>query len=976
MAKTLRVHNLAKELGIDSREIIAKCKAEGIELANHMAVVKLGLAESIREWFSTAQDVTSVEQAAPVDLTKVKKRAPRKRTKEEEAAEAAGAVITDTATDSDAESETDEHEEAHVEIAADAESAPAPVIAPIVEPVASAAAAAEIASAPTPVVESISVPEPTVAPRVAPPAPALPAEPTPERIAASAEATVERVEPLGGVRPSAQPPAPAVLAPAAHASNIIRTPTGRIAVPPPTPAPTPVRPAGPQLVPKPAELQGPRVVRIEAPEPSRPPRPRPSGFGPGGPGGMGGPRPPVGGGPPSAPGGPPRPREGVKKPEDERELLKVRARSPRRNASDDVFERMKEWRDQDVLERKERLAHVTGQGIRARRTAEIRRQAGPGSGGGAAAGGKRADITIVAPIMLKDFCAAVGTPFRTVSAKLMEHSGTLYRINDSIDAETVELLAMELGLSLDIERALTAYERIEADFEERERPNLKSRPPVCAMLGHVDHGKTSLLDAIRKTHVAKGEAGGITQHIGAYRIDRGDWHVTFLDTPGHQAFTAMRARGANLTDVVVLVVAADDGVMPQTVEALAHARAAGVQIVVALNKIDLPGVDVNKVYGQLAEHELVPTEWGGTIDVVKTSAAKGTGVDELIAHLSTLSELLDLKADPSVPAHAVVIESQMKEGRGPVAQVLVREGTLKVGQFVVCGPAHGRVRSLLDDRGRRVTEAAPATPVEVVGLDALPAAGDKLFVVSTLAEAKEIATEVAQKRREEALFERRKPRTLEDLLRGGEEAELPLLNVILKADVQGSLESLKAEFGKFPAEKARMRMLHAGIGMITEADVALARASEALVIGFNVVAEDRARDEADEAGVQIRTYRVIYEIVDDLHKALRGLLEPERRAEVRGKAEIRQIFNLSKVGVIAGCLVVDGTINRGHRVRVVRDGRIVLENAELASLKRVKDDAREVRSGLECGIKIAGFDDLKPGDVIETFEVIESEQQL
>ncbi len=581
------------------------------------------------------------------------------------------------------------------------------------------------------------------------------------------------------------------------------------------------------------------------------------------------------------------------------------------------------------------------------------------------------------PIAMKDFCAAVGTPFTVVSRKLTEHTGQLWTINQSLNGEMVELLALELGLAVTLQRARTGYERLQDEFTEREHGHLQPRPPVVAMLGHVDHGKTSLLDAIRKARVAEGEAGGITQHIGAYRIDRGDWHVTFVDTPGHQAFTAMRARGADLTDVVVLVVAADDGVMPQTIEAMNHARAAGVPIVVALNKMDLPGVDLNRLYAQLAEHDLTPTEWGGTTDVIKTSAVTGQGIDDLIAHLSTLSELLELKADSSVPARATVIEAQMREGQGVVAQVLVREGTLRPGQFTVCGPGAGRVRSLLNDLGQSVKEALPGTPVEVTGLDAMPVAGDMLYQVESLSRAKDIAQEVKQQRRTDALQSASapKPRTLEALVRGveSEVVELPL---IIRADVQGSVEVLRSAIESLPTDKGRTQLLQVAVGTITEADVHLAKASGALIMGFHVVAEERARQLAEQLGVEIRLYRVIYEMLDDLRKALSGLLEPEMHEEQRGVAEVRQVFHVTRVGTIAGCYVTDGVVQRNHKVRLVRDGRIIVEKASIDSLKRFKDDAKEVRAGMECGVKLESFDDVKPGDILQSFELIEVPQEI
>ncbi|MFO0838655.1 MAG: translation initiation factor IF-2 [Phycisphaerae bacterium] len=923
MSKTVRIHTLAKELNVNSKDILDKCAAEGIEVKNHMAAISLGLAESIREWFSVAADHhTTVEVAGPVDLGKVRK--PRRSRAKSAESDADVGESHDVAVEVVAPTEApppSAEPEPEVEIDQPVEMQPEPVLEPAPEPVTEIAADVEAAP-----VE----------------APLAPIE--------------ERVAPIHKVSPGAVPlpppparPVPPRLAPAA----------------PPKPPEPPPRPAGPQLVPKPAELKGPRVVRIERPDSVPAPRPRPAASGAA-----------PAAGTSFAGGRDGRGRRGVRGKEEESEAARARALSPRRQGRviETVTERLREWRDQDVIERQERLASATGHGIRDRRVAEKRRSTAPAAPAGPAQ--RKAAVELTCPLSVKAFSAAVGVPFQTIFAKLLEQTGKAFTVNQMLDAETVELLALELNLSIEIARARTALERVQDDFAERERKHVQPRPPVVAMLGHVDHGKTSLLDAIRRSNVAAGEAGGITQHIGAHRIDRGDWHVTFLDTPGHEAFTAMRAQGANLTDVVVLVIAADDGPMPQTIEALNHARAAKVPVVVALNKIDLPGVDLNRVYSKLAEIDLTPTEWGGQTDLIKTSATTGVGVDDLLAHLSTLSELLDLKADSTVPAQATVIEAQMREGRGGVAQVLVREGTLKSGQFFVCGPAAGKVRSLVDSAGNRMTEAGPGTPVEVTGLDELPRAGDQLFVLNDLARAKEIAAEIRQQRREEALTEVRKPQTLADLLSDSAHEEIPSLNVIVRADVQGSVEVLRKALGDFPKEKARLNVLHAGVGTISEADVRLAQASSAVVIGFHVIAEDRARQLADQVGVDIRIYRVIYEIIDDLHKALAGLLSPEEREEARGRVEVRQVFNVTRVGTIAGCAVIDGVVARSHRLRLVRDGRIVLEGAAIASLKRFKDDAREVRAGFECGIKIEGFDDVKPGDVLESYDIVEVAQTL
>ena len=971
MATNLRVHTLAKELGVESKDIIAKCKAEGIDLKNHMAPISVGLAESIREWFSVAADVTSVESAAPVDLQTITKR-KRRSTKHGEGGEHHDESHADDEAPNDAAHVPAQHTEPH--------GAPEPL--PVDVPIAAPLVEAPLAEPPSTVVPApVVLPsEPVAAPLITPetaPAPEIIPMPAPPPVAeplAPAAVVVERPAAAAASPPGATPMAKPVSRPTAP-------PRPAPVVAPSRPA-TPVVPAGPQLVPKPAALQGPRVVRIEAPDPVQRPRPRPPGpYTPGGGPGGGFNRPGPGPGP--GPGGPSdapgrgRLPIGRSKAEEEREKART-ARSPRRHDNgEEVIERLKEWRDQDVLERRERLAHASGQGLRARRHAEQRRQQHAGQQqSGPQTPGKPSELVVTVPIMLREFCSTVGVTYKDISRKMMEQGGNLIRITDMLDADTVEMLALEFGLALHVEKAKTALEKLEFEFEQRERKNPKPRPPIVAMLGHVDHGKTSLLDAIRRTNVAKGEAGGITQRIGAYRIDRGDWHVTFLDTPGHQAFTAMRARGANLTDVVVLVVAADDGVMPQTVEAINHAKAAGVHIVVAMNKIDMPGVDVNRVYGQLAEQNLIPTEWGGNVDVIKTSATKGTGIDEIIAHLSTLTELMDLKADPDVPAQGVVIESHMQEGRGVAAQILVREGTLKVGQHVVCGAGFGKVRSLIDDRGGRMHSAGPATPVEVGGLDTLPQAGDKLYVVADAATAKEIAGEVAERRRAESLAATRKPATLEDLIRNAGADELPELNAIIKADGQSRIDVLRAELGKLPSTKAKLRILHTGVGAVSEADVELAKASRAVIFGFDVVAEDRAKAEAEASGVELRVYRVIYELIDDMRKALEGLLEPEYKLEIRSKVEVRQVYNITKVGTVAGCNVLDGVIGRNHKVRLVRDGRIVLDNGTLGSLKRFKDDAKEVRAGMDCGIKIENYDDIKPGDIIESYEMTEKPQSL
>jgi translation initiation factor IF-2 len=497
------------------------------------------------------------------------------------------------------------------------------------------------------------------------------------------------------------------------------------------------------------------------------------------------------------------------------------------------------------------------------------------------------------------------------------------------------------------------------------------------MLGHVDHGKTSLLDAIRRTQVAAGEDGGITQHISSYHLQTSAGPLTFLDTPGHEAFTAMRSRGAKLTDLVVLVVAADDGVMPQTVEAINHAKAAEVPIVVALNKMDLGDHKVVEIYGQLASHGLTPSgDWGGDVDVIRTSAIHGEGIEELLEHLVAMGEVLELKADPSVDGTGTVIEAETKEGVGPVVRVLMQEGTLKKGDTVVCGNAAGKVRALHDDRGRPIEEAGPAMPVEIWGLEDVPMAGDKLFEVDSPHRAKQIAEEVAHRRQDEARAESRKARSLEDLFKQRDADEIPELNVIVKADVDGSVDVLRHTLGEIPSDKVRLAIRHAAVGAVNDSDVVLAEASEAIIIAFRVTTQAGARKLAEARRVDVRYYRVVYEVVDEIIKAMEGKLAPEEKEEPRAAAEVRQVFKISKLGLVAGCMVTDGVISRNHKCRVLRDGIVVREGCDIDSLRHFKDDAKEVRAGMECGIRLAGFDDLKAGDVIETYEIVKIARTL
>jgi translation initiation factor IF-2 len=490
-------------------------------------------------------------------------------------------------------------------------------------------------------------------------------------------------------------------------------------------------------------------------------------------------------------------------------------------------------------------------------------------------------------------------------------------------------------------------------------------------MGHVDHGKTSLLDAIRQANVAAGEAGGITQHIGAYSVATPKGDITFLDTPGHEAFTAMRARGANVTDIVVLVVAADDGVMPQTVEAIAHAKAAEVPIVVALNKIDLPNVDtaanVNKIYGELSQQGLNPVEWGGDIEVVKTSTVTSQGIPDLLATLETIAELHELKADPDRPATGTCLEASLSEGRGVLATVLVQEGTLHVGDVIVCGDGYGRVRALFDDQGTSVDEAGPSMPVKISGLDVVPTAGETFAAIDDIGQAREIA-EARRLRARDAAQAERQTVTLENLYSRMAEQKVKTLNLIIKADVQGSIEALTKELEKLENAEVPIRVLLKGVGGISESDIILADASQAIVIGFRVAPEDRAITLAEEKDIEIRRYDIIYQVTDDIKKAVEGLLVPEIKEVHLGRAVVRQVFKISKVGAVAGCFVTQGVIERSSKVRLIREGREIYKGA-VEALKRFKDDVKEVPQNFECGIKITNFDDIKPDDVIEAYRV-------
>ena len=895
-----RIFELAQVLDVTSKVVLAKCRAEGLEVKNHMSTVGAGLEATIREWFSEeAAAHTAVETTEHVDLKKARAEAQKSRRRRKSKDEPVEEVAADT----------------EVEGEAPVEPAEAP------EP-----AEADVVAEATDVVEA-----------------EVPA------LAEAAELPAEEAEPSEQPEGGEDEEAPAVAA----------------TVEPPEPEeeepkkPEVIKPAGPQVVPKPAQLKGPRVIRVEKPDFVARPRRRPT---------------PMAGGadaPPDTTGTGRRGRRGAAAPAvGEDGQRKTQRRSPRRRGgrSADSGEKVKEWRDQDLQERQARLAAATGGGLRRHRASEGRRM---GGGGPSVKTGK---VEIDEPITIKSLSAATGLKSAGIIRKLMG-MGLIATVNQVIDRETAESVVEEYEIELVVHRAMTAEEVLLEEVQAREKGELSPRAPVVTFLGHVDHGKTSLLDRIRQTSVATGEAGGITQHVGAYRYDVGDKHVVFLDTPGHEAFTAMRARGANMTDVVVLVVAADDGVMPQTVEAISHARAAEVPIVVALNKVDIPNANVQRALGQLAEHGLQPRQWGGDVEVIETSAETGQGIEELVELLNLEAELLELSADKDQSAIGYIVEAKMDTSLGATARLLVLDGTLRIGDVLLAGKGYGRVRKMVDANGKEVTEAGPATPVEVSGLDEVPEAGDRFYVTEDIDRARSVAEDRRARSRTESLA-MAGPVTLENLFSHIEAGEVEEVAFIVKGDVQGTVEALVASLNKQGTDEIRLNVIHHAVGGITTGDVTLAEASSAIIIGFNVVPDAKARKLAEKTGVDIRLYRVIYEILEDVRKVLSEGLAPEIRVETLGRAEVRQVFKVSKVGAIAGCYVTDGLAARNAKVRITRDNIVIEDERALDSLKRFKDDAKEVRAGMECGVKLAGYDDVKEGDILEFYRKVEIARQL
>ena len=1009
--KKRKIYEIAKELGVESKAIVEKCRAEDIpDIKDHMSGVSVGLEATIREWFSTGEHKTTVEHAAPVNVDQVKapaKRRAAKRTAGEDGH--ADGVAVQAPPDQPAEViappapvQPPHVSPAPVPTSAVTETKP---VTPAVAPGSATPIAPATPGVPGKAHKAIRPPEPPPPTVVAPPLaadharphtavpPAAPASPAriesprprvfnmspsgPTTARPPASGRVVDPPPMGLVRISEAPPPPPPPPAAVPGAPVSRRPDRPTAPPlpagPGAPQPPSKRfqgPVGPKLdVQTPAKLSGPKVVRIEQPDIVAAPRPRSDSGAPRG----------------------PRAGSGVTGGEDEAARLRRKAvpgrksgvgnvpasRTSRRSGRSDVEAGGTEFTEQDLIEREARLNRSEGFLRQRRRDAKLKEQhhghaATPMETGGV--------VRVTKPFTIKDLSAATGIKSADIVKKLFL-KGVMATPNQAIEDDQAIEIMMEWDIELQFVEDKTGEELVAEEFAERTSEDIRTRAPVVTILGHVDHGKTSLLDKIRNTNIAAGEAGGITQSTRAFRtpinVEDQEKFVCFLDTPGHQAFSEMRARGANMTDIVVLVVSVIDGVMPQTIESINHAKAAKVPLIVALNKIDMPGVNeslINKVYGQLAEQGLNPTAWGGDTDVVHTSATVGTGIQELLETIDYRSQILDLKAGFLGPARGMVIEAKMEEGRGPVANILVQDGELKVGDILVAGRAYGRVRDITTDRGEKVKSASPSTPVLVSGLNEIPNAGDRLFVVDSLRKAADVAE---QRATTERMKELATPKlTLDSMFAQLKEGDVEELRVVLKADVQGSVDVIAKSIEQITTEKVKVRVLHSQVGGINESDVTLAAASKAIIVGFNVIPSGKARASAESKGVEIRTYQVIYDIVDDIKLAATGLLAPVLRQEILGHAEVRQVFKVTRVGSIAGCYVTDGTIERNALIRVTRNGIVIENDRVLEQLKRFKDDAKEVKSNMECGMKIAGYDDIKEGDILECYKNVEVKQTL
>lgn len=932
----VRISQLAKDLGVATKDIISRCEAEGIpDVKQPQSTISIGLALTIREWFGGGVAV----QDAPEPVVVSKPAAAKSSDGAKEVGDVPAQKVS-----------------AKKLAARPVAPKPAPVVrkfAPKVE------AAAEVAVTLNDE-QTAQKPSKTSAPK----------EPTTldNQGRAPAAQSETAAAPKAAVQVHKPGVAPVSAVAAAHKTFLRPGPPAQANVPK---RPTDVRPVGPMLQqPGKTSLSGPRVIRVETPDVVPAPRSRfipgagqgpyrpGSRFGGGGAGVSGGPS--VGGGA-AASSGPSSPP--ARAPDRNKRRVSSADSRGRTGGEFPSSERSK----QDIKEREDRMSS-TGF-FRKNRTAtsnkkstlQPARQQGPVTG----------VVKISEPINIKELSSVTGVKAGDILKKLFM-KGTTATINSVITSDQALETMLEFDIELVIEEARSAAEIIEAGFKERVRSDERPRSPVVTIMGHVDHGKTSLLDRIRNANVAAGEAGGITQSTSAFQtpVKAGDQDrvITFIDTPGHEAFTNMRARGAKVTDIVVLVIAADDGVMPQSIESINHAKAAGVPIVVALNKIDKPEAtekNIQRINGQLAEHGLNPVEWGGSTEVIKTSALKNIGIQELLDVLDYQAELLCLKADYKGLAQGTVLEAQLEEGRGAVARLIVQEGTLNRSDFVVIGRAFGRVRDLVNDKGQRVDSAGPSTPVAISGIDMMPDAGDKFFCVKSLPDADAAAHE---RRRIERERELAAPKiTLDNIFEHMGKEQVKELGLLVKADVQGSMETLRTVLSKIKTEEVAVHVRHSAVGGINESDVSLAEATGSIILGFNVTSSSKARALAERKNVEIRLYEVIYELVDDVTQAASGLLTPEIKLEVLGHAEVREVFKISKVGMIAGCYVTDGVVERNAQIRVTRDGIVIEKDRRLEQLKRIKDDAKEVRAGMECGMKIVGYNDIKAGDVLECY---------
>ena len=984
------MHELAKELGMTNAEMMTLCDQMGVGVKTHSSTLIEAQADRLRRK-AERDGLTRPEQ--PEEPKPVKKSAKKAAGTTETVGEAeadgeaakpakkAAKKLAPAAEKVEPKPEA-EPTAAVVAPAPVADVAPAAEVAPVAAPVAkveptvsevpsSGAVAAEPAPASARSVDAPSVDAPSVdAPSVdAPVAP--PTEPAPARIISSRSPSVEAPRPAAP-RPPMPPTAPRPPAAGGPAQRPTPPPPARPGPPPPRPTsasgrpiPPPPRPTsatGRPIPPPPGSARpagpgGPRpggyTARPGGPggpggaRPGGPGGPRPGGFGPR-PGGPGGPRPggfgprPGGPGGPGGAGGPGGPRPGGPggggpRPNGQRRAPRKKSRARRR-------------RDFDEMQPNYSSSYTPNH-----------------------APVPEGTIIVERGVSAQEFAPKLNRTAADVIRFLLTN-GEMVTATMTLTDEQMELFALEVGADLLlVEPGQQEEMELQALFDDSDDDDETMqvlRPPVITVMGHVDHGKTTLLDKIRNANVVSGEAGGITQHIGAYQVDKEGRKITFLDTPGHAAFTKMRARGAQVTDIVVLMVAADDGVMPQTIEAINHAKAAEVPIVVALNKIDKENADPQRVLAQLAEHELVPESWGGDTIVVEMAAAQNIGVEEMLEQLLVVAELEELTANPTGRAKGVVLEANLDVGRGPVATILVDKGELKVGDPIVAGAAWGRVRAMIDDKGQQVKTAGPSTPVQVLGLQSVPNAGDEFRssddekTARTVAEAREQRQRLKNQRGDARVQRGVK---LEDIFSQIQAGEVATLNLVIKADVQGSLEAVTESLRRLERDDVKLAFVHRAVGGITENDISLAATTNATLIGFNVRPDRKARELADTEGVEIRTYEIIYKLLEDIERAMVGMLAPEFEEVVTGEAEVREVFRVPKVGAIAGCYVRSGVISRGSKVRFLRDGTIIWKGA-IQSLRRFKDDAREVREGFECGVGLSDFQDLKPGDLIETFD--------